>query len=1133
MNDKTNNGFRKNMNEKFQKNLFEEKAEAGGKESYFSRLKFNPKDFGIFSWGYFNNVRIVILFVLVLAVGGASSFVSIPRNLSPEVEIPIVFISTILPGASSEDVESLITIPIEDKVMGIEKIDTLFSTSTEGRSGVTVQFQSGANIRDAENDVQNAVSSISGLPENATDPMVASLDLENQPIWTFSLVSNIDEASLDRFSQELKKEIENLSKVDRVENRGMENQEIQIMIKPEVFKSVGANALLLSQAIGNAVSSYPVGIVDSSQASFSISLDPTVSSIKDLRDLNINVNGTRYILSEIATISERPSPGQAGAYLLEKDSDPRKAITFDVYRNLSERIDLSYEEVESLVSKKIKEQDGKFEIRTIYSTAEEIEKQFNDLFKNFSVTMILVFVVLFLFFGIRQALIASIAIPFSFLFSFIAMQAYSISLNFLSMFSLLISLGLLVDVTIVIVSAITSYYKTGKFTPIEAGLLVWRDFRITLLVTTMTTVWAFSPLLLASGIIGEFIRPIPIVVSATLIGSFIVGIFITLPLMIVSLRPQVPRRVKILIAIALSILLVGSVVFIFRKNALVIPVTAISFLLFAVAYNVRKEFEKKINDLCRKDCLKDISDAVFRTSKNGLVSLSAVGEYYRKIIEKIIISKTARRKTLASVIIFSVFSFALVPAGFVVNEFFPKSDMDFFYVGVELPLSTNLEISKEEALDLARDLKNIPELEALQIQLGAKIRPEGDIASAPGFDSILFTLTFVAEEDRERSSIEIAEEIRKKFKDYDKGKVSVVELSGGPPAGADINIKFLGPDLDRLNEFADEAVKYLESQPGVANIGKSVNPGAAKIVFYPNEEKFSEIGLSNSELGSSLRLFANGLEMDSDVKLSDLSEDRDIILRLSENVQDVSSLGIASEGRTNLSIFSLGDFRLKTNPNEISREDGERSLSVSASVREGYSPSIMNKALENFADSMDLPGDYGWKTGGANEENQKSVQSIFKAMLLAFVLILATLVIQLGSYRKALIVMLVIPLALSGVFVIFAITGTPLSFPALVGVLALFGIVVNNSIILVDKINLNLRSKMDLSNSIADASSSRLEPIALGSLTTIIGLIPITLSDPLWQGLGGAIIAGLIFSGTIMLFFIPVVYYSWFKEEKD
>jgi multidrug efflux pump subunit AcrB len=193
----------------------------------------------------------------------------------------------------------------------------------------------------------------------------------------------------------------------------------------------------------------------------------------------------------------------------------------------------------------------------------------------------------------------------------------------------------------------------------------------------------------------------------------------------------------------------------------------------------------------------------------------------------------------------------------------------------------------------------------------------------------------------------------------------------------------------------------------------------------------------------------------------------------------------------------------------------------------------LNKNLEKYADSLQLPSGYGWATGGANEENQKSVQSILNAMVLSFLLIIITMVLQFKSFRRAIIVMLVIPLSISGVFIIFAMAQIPLSFPALIGILALFGIVVKNSILIVDKILINQESGMDFSESVADAAASRLEPIALTSVCTIAGLIPITISDPLWRGLGGAIIAGLTFSGTIMLFFIPVVYYIIFNPNKN
>ena len=228
----------------------------------------------------------------------------------------------------------------------------------------------------------------------------------------------------------------------------------------------------------------------------------------------------------------------------------------------------------------------------------------------------------------------------------------------------------------------------------------------------------------------------------------------------------------------------------------------------------------------------------------------------------------------------------------------------------------------------------------------------------------------------------------------------------------------------------------------------------------------------------------------------------------------------------------LGEVKLEQNPTQITHADFKRIISVTGDVIAGFSVMDENRKLESFADSLELPLGYSWETGGVNEENQRSVESILQAMLISFILIVVTMIIQFNSYRRALIVMLVIPLSIAGVFIVFGLTNTPLTFPGLVGVLALFGIVVKNAILVVDKIVANIKTGLPYIESIADGASSRLEPIALTSMATIFGLIPITLSDPLWRGLGGAIIAGLTFSGTIMLLFIPVVYYYMFREEK-
>ena len=325
---------------------------------------------------------------------------------------------------------------------------------------------------------------------------------------------------------------------------------------------------------------------------------------------------------------------------------------------------------------------------------------------------------------------------------------------------------------------------------------------------------------------------------------------------------------------------------------------------------------------------------------------------------------------------------------------------------------------------------------------------------------------------------------------------------------------------------------YLKQNPGVSNVEVSIKPGASKLIFTPNSQEILQAGLSIDQVGVWSRLYLSGLQLDK-VKIND--QEYPVNLRFNRGnvpADDLSSFSVLNSQSQVVPFLSLGELSLAQNPTSITHLDTKRSISISASVLPGFNRVDLGKQLEKYAQSdLNLATSYNWSTGGVNEENQKSVNSIFQSMVLSALLILATMVIELGSFRKAIIVMLVIPLAVSGVFIVFAISGTPLSFPALIGIMALFGIVVKNAIMMIDKINLNLEAGIEFKEAIAEGAASRLEPIMFSSLTNIIGLIPITISDPLWRGLGGAIISGLIFSGSIMLLFIPVIYDWWMGKD--
>lgn len=1109
------------------------------RDEFLKFLKFDPKLNNSRVAGYLKNPRLVILLLLLVIGVGINSFLTLPRDLNPQVKIPIVLVSTVLPGAGPADVESLVTIPLEDSVNSLDKVKTVTSNSLSNVSTLTIEFESGVDPDKAKTDVQSAVDSVSDLPDDALSPRVIKLDFENSPVWTFVLTTHADDGSLFKFATNLKQKLEELPEINTVNVSGLEETEVKVTINPEVYSSYGVNPLQLSQSITSGFKSFPAGSVRTEDSNFSLTIDPGIITIDDIRKTRINLNGQNVALSDIAQIAEAPKPGQSQSYISYPNKSTQKAVTFNVLRvktfNINQAVNAAHKTVDQEI---IARGEGKFEAVNLVNTSQEIDKQFSELTRDFLITVFLVMIVLFIFLGPRQAIVSSLSAPLSFLITFIVMQQTGITLNFLSLFSLILSLGLLVDDTVVVISAMSFYYKTKRFTPVETGLLVWRDFLTPVATTTITTVWAFLPLLLASGIIGEFIKSIPIVVSTALIASFFVGMFITLPLMVILLRPQIPGRVKILFQ-ALFVLILSAILFFLvpKGNLFALELVAlISFLL--VVYILREKVVTNINRV-RKTPLSSKNrfgrSINFLRNKNfdeGLISFEKLNYSYKKLIERILSDKKARRMVVTMVVIFSIFSFLLLPLGFVKNEFFPKTDSDIVYASIEFAPGTNVDRTKQEGLNMLSEIKKTDGVDFVSLDLGTSINSESGGTQGDS-NSLLYSL-HLKDEGKRAESFDIAEKLRNKFSNYQSGKFQIIEQSGGPPVGADVQIKLVGDDLSVLNKKADEVVAYLEKNSGVANAEKSIKPGTSKVVFVPNSETLAENNISIDQLGGLLRLYASGIQF-TDNKFPGDNDKKDITLRLyndSAYVSSLDQLNIPTQNG-NIALSSLGKLKLENNPTQITRENGKRTISISAAVRRGFNPQTINAELIKFADSdLNLPSGYAWKTGGANEENNASVTSILQAMILSFFLIIVTMVIQFSSFRRALIVMLVIPLSISGVFVIFALTKTPLSFPALIGVLALFGIVVKNSILVVDKIVENQKHDMSLTEAISEASASRLEPIALTSVATILGLIPITVTDPLWRGLGGAIIAGLTFSGIIMLFFIPTVYYMWFNTKK-
>jgi len=361
------------------------------KNSYLSRLKFDPSLLSSFKAKYLSNIRIVLLLLFLIIATGVTSFLALPRRLNPEVKIPIVAVTTILPGASPKDVEELVTNPIEDAIKGTKGITTLNSSSNESASTIIAEFSSNISPDKAEDDLKSAVDTVTDLPEDAKDPIVRKFDFEDQPIWIFAIKSN-DPASLYRFSKQLRDKLEDDSIIDRVAVNGLEDQEIQILADPEKITNNGINPLVLSSTIRSLLASYPSGNVNSQSLSFPVGINPSIASINDLRNMTLKVEGEQVKLSGIASVSEKTKPGLQKAFIADNSSKAETVATFSVYKNSSATIDEGSQRTKKIVEDAINPYKNAFEVVSITDSSHLIDDEFGNLTDSFRDTLILVFI---------------------------------------------------------------------------------------------------------------------------------------------------------------------------------------------------------------------------------------------------------------------------------------------------------------------------------------------------------------------------------------------------------------------------------------------------------------------------------------------------------------------------------------------------------------------------------------------------------------------------------------------------------------------------------------------------------------------------------------------------------------------
>jgi HAE1 family hydrophobic/amphiphilic exporter-1 len=1102
---------------------------------YLDKLEFNPELRKSWLNFFIVNFRVVVLLIALVTMWGLYSFLSLPRESNPEVKIPMAIVMSTYPGASPSDIEELVTKKIETAISGVKDVDKITSKSYNSVSSVTVEFDAKADLQDSLRNLRDKMKDVEkDLPDDANEPVVSEISLDDYPIFTVSISSPYDGQYTRDVAEDIKDEIEKLPGVREVDVSGGDQTEFEVAYDPQKLTLFNISAAQANQKIVGANMVIPAGTFEGSQYSYPVKADGRFFDAKTLADLPIShtTDGAVIVLKDIASVSEKAIEKTTYARISSEGSMPSDAVTIQIIKKTGGNIIETVGAAKEIISSSLP-QGFKYDIVVDY--ADEIDQSFSQLEHDFILTLILVFGLLFLIVGFKEALVAGLAIPLVFFVTFGVMTMTGISLNFLSLFSLILALGLLVDDAIVVVSATKQYLNTGKFTPEEAVLLVLNDFKVVLTTTTLTTVWAFLPLLMASGIMGEYLKSIPITVSVTLISSLIIALVINHPLAAILERIRFTRKLFSFYVFSLTVAIIGLMAVASLVPFMLAVLLAIVLFLSIMWYRRGgKAYLQANTELTHLEWRDDEAikrklrlqgsqhDANFgQRLMHGIIHFNAILPYYEKALRKILSSRANRWKAIGVVGMMFAIAVALPATGIVQSEFFPNADYEFVTMNIEAPSGLNLDETDKITRQAEEKLLKYKEIDNFSTIVGSGASNKASVS-----------IKLKKEDDRDIKSYDLADIIRADMADIKSANITVESPKGGPPAGAAFEVQIKGDDLQELDAIAKDLKVSLDTVPGVIASEISLKDSPADYTFTLDHNRLELYNLNTAYVGSMLRMAISGTEVTTVVRNGDETK---VMARFAKDripsLEAVQNIQILNTANQPVFLKDVAKIELKPSVEAIDRIDQERVVILSSDVSADTNAQLVLQQFQKKISGYDIPTGYEISYGGENEQNEESVMSIINAMAVSALLIISTLIIQFNSFKKAGIVLVTIPLALIGVFFGLAISGINLTFPGLIGILALFGIVVKNAIILVDKITLNIKTGIPFKESIIDAGKSRLEAIFITSICTILGIIPITLSNETWMALGGAIIFGLMLSSFLTLFVVPTLFATFIKDD--
>lgn len=1126
------------------------------------------KEYGISTWSIYNKMTVFVL-VFIILIGGLIGYKGMPREAFPEVVVPQIFISTIYPGNSAVDVEKLVTQPLEQEINTISGVEKLTSTSMQGYSIIMAEFDFSVSpeeaLRKVKDKVDAAMSDANFPKDLPADPSVMELNIsEMMPIMNINLSGEFSQDQLKEYGEYLQDKIENLPEITAVDIRGVQDKEVAVTIDLYKMQSSQISFGDVENAIKYENMSVSGGELLENNLKRNVRVIGEFDNPALIGDIIVKQeNGNIVYLRDIAEVN---FTGEERTSYAREFSQP--VVMLDIKKKSGKNLILASEKINQIIEEaKVSQLPKNLEISITNDMSTMTQKQVSNLENSIIMGVILVVIVLLFFLGLRNALFVGIAIPLSMFMSFAILNMMGVTLNMMVLFGLILALGMLVDNGIVVVENIYRLYTEEGYSLIDASKYGVGEVAIPIIASTATTLAAFIPLAMWPGMMGQFMKHLPITLIVVLGSSLFVGLVVNPMLTSVYMRLK-EKPVN------------------FRKLNLYSSIfIVVGLLLVSVGISTHSKFFNAVGLLSVTMGVLRLVNSYFFTPGTEWFQTKVIPwmeTTYEKSLRWTLRGKNPNWVFFGTIGLL-VFSFILMGIFPPKTLFFPETPPKQIYVFIEYPEGTDIEKTNTLTISLEKDIENHLKkyedqgnnflVNSVIGQVGeGTADPNQDMGSGVTPHKARITIDFVDFEFRRGiDSQMVLNEIRGIVKKYPGVKISVDRPKDGPPTGAPVNIEVSGDNYDQVMEQAKSIRDYIKASgvSGYEELKLDVEQDKPELLIHIDRQKARRLNLSTGQIGDAIRTSIYGKEVST---YKDGEDDYPINIRLSDqyryNKDALMNQLITFRNQSNgqivqVPIAAVASVENTTTFSAVKRKNMSRMITITSNVLNGYNPTEVNNNIKNLMQNYTLPDGIKVAFTGEQEEQAEQMAFLSKALLIALMLVFLIIVWQFNSVSTPLIIMTSVILSMIGVLlglVIFRMEFVILM--TMIGIISLAGVVVNNAIVLLDYSNLVLRRKLNelgysedetvgsieiLNESIVESGKTRLRPVLLTAITTVLGLVPLAIglnfdfmklytefnadiymggdNSAFWGPMSWTVIFGLTFATFLTLVVVPIMYY--------